>query len=52
MKLDSRIFLAGHRGMLGHALNKKLIEKGYKNIITINRSYLDLRIDSDVFDFF
>ena len=44
MKLDknSKIFLAGHKGMVGSAIQKKLIDLGFKNIITRNRKDLDL----------
>ena len=39
MKLNkkSKIFLAGHRGMVGSAIYKKLMENGYKNIISLNQ---------------
>ena len=36
-------FIAGHRGMVGSALCRKLISYGYKNILTVSRSELDLR---------
>jgi GDP-L-fucose synthase len=52
MKLDSRIFVAGHRGLVGSALVKKLKEFGYKNIITATKKELDLRDKSKVIDFF
>ena len=39
----SKIFIAGHKGMVGSAILKKFKSKGYKNIITINRKNLDLR---------
>ena len=44
MKLTkkTKIFLAGHKGMVGSAILKKLKENGYQNIITINRKQLDL----------
>ena len=38
----SRIFIAGHKGMVGSAIKRKLLEKGYKNLITIERKKLDL----------
>ena len=43
MKLtkSSKIFLAGHNGMVGSAIKRKLIEKGYKNILTKPRKELD-----------
>lgn len=44
MKLSkkTKIFLAGHKGMVGSAILKKLKDNGYKNIITRNRKQLDL----------
>ena len=35
MELNARIFVAGHRGMVGSAIVRKLTELGYTNIITI-----------------
>ena len=43
IKKNAKIFLAGHRGLLGSAIFRKLILKGYKNIITIDKRKLDLR---------
>jgi len=40
---NSKIFLAGHNGMVGSAIYRKLIQNGYKNIITENRKKLDLK---------
>ena len=34
---NSKIFVAGHNGLVGSAIVRKLKEKGYKNIITINK---------------
>jgi len=53
MKINkqSRIFLAGHNGMVGSAILKKLHENGYKNIITKNRKQLDLLNQSKTFKF-
>ena len=48
---DSKIFLAGHKGHLGLAIYKKLIEKGYKKIITEEKKRLDLLDQSKVFKF-
>ena len=39
---NAKIFLTGHNGMVGSAIFKKLIEKGYKNIITQNKVKLNL----------
>lgn len=38
----SKIFLAGHNGMVGSAILKTFLKKGYKNIFTINKNSLDL----------
>jgi GDP-L-fucose synthase len=52
MKKDSKIFVAGHRGLVGSAIVRNLKENGYTNIITKTRQELDLLNQSDVFDFF
>ncbi len=52
MKKSDKIFVAGHLGMVGSALVKKLNEKGYTNLILKKRSELDLMIQGDVNDFF
>ena len=43
IKYNSRIFIAGHKGLVGSAIYRKLKEKGYKNLITADRKKLDLR---------
>tara|TARA_Y100000591_G_C21843747_1_gene707352 strand:+ start:99 stop:1052 length:954 start_codon:yes stop_codon:yes gene_type:complete len=43
MKKKSRIFLAGHRGLVGSAVLRKLINNGYHNVITIDKNKIDLR---------
>jgi len=52
MKKDSKIFVAGHRGLVGSAIVRNLKENGYTNILTKTRQELDLLNQSDVFDFF
>ena len=42
IKNNSKIFLAGHRGLVGSAIKRKLYEAGYRNIITATRNLLDL----------
>ena len=49
---NSKIYVAGHKGLVGSAILKKLKEKKYKNIITIERKKLDLLNQNDVFKFF
>jgi len=51
-KKDSRIFLAGHRGMVGSAIERKLKLAGYKYIVTRERNELDLLSQSEVKHFF
>jgi GDP-L-fucose synthase len=50
--LDSKIFVAGHRGMVGSAIIRQLEASGYTNIITRTRSELDLTNQQAVVDFF
>ena len=38
----SKIFVAGHKGLVGSAILRILKEKGYSNILTINKKNLDL----------
>ena len=45
-------FVAGHKGMVGSALCRKLIKKGYSNVKTISRSEVDLRNKNKVDDWF
>ena len=46
-----KIFLAGHRGMVGSAIYKKLLENGYSKIITRTRKQLDLTDQRKTFKF-
>ena len=48
---STKIFLAGHNGLVGGAILKQLINRGYKNIITISKKKLDLRDQKKVFNF-
>jgi len=50
--LDSKIFVAGHRGMVGSAIVRQLEAIGYNNIITRTRSELDLVNQEVAADFF
>src|SRR5208337_1007441 len=52
MRIDSKIYIAGHTGLVGSSILRKLIEKGYNNIITKKHSELDLTIQSNVKFFF
>jgi GDP-L-fucose synthase len=48
MNFDSKIYLAGHDGMVGSAIMYELHSRGYNNIITRTLSELDLRCQEDV----
>jgi GDP-L-fucose synthase len=50
MNTDSKIYIAGHEGMVGSAILRELESKGYKNFITRSLSELDLRRQKDVED--
>ena len=52
MQLDSRIFVAGHRGLVGSAIVRELQARGYTQIITRSRDELDLRDMAAVEKFF
>ena len=51
MNQQSKIFVAGHRGMVGSALVRTLKNNGYNNLVKRTSSELDLAIQSDVSDF-
>lgn len=50
--LNQTIFVAGHRGMVGSAIVRKLQAKGYTNIVTATHAELDLCNQADVQQFF
>lgn len=52
MNKDSRIYIAGHRGMVGSAITRNLQSKGYKNLILRTSAELDLRDQKAVEEFF
>lgn len=52
MDINSKIFVAGHRGLVGSALIRHLDKNNYYNIVTKNKTQLDLRIQKDVDEFF
>jgi len=52
MKTTDKIYVAGHRGMVGSAIERKLKSEGFNNIITKTSSELDLRVQQNVNDFF
>ena len=52
INIDSKIFIAGHKGMLGSSILRILKKKGYKNLITVEKKSLDLRNQASVKNFF
>jgi len=52
MKKDSKIYVAGHRGLVGSAIMRKLQQEGYTNIITRTHKELDLTNQAQTQEFF
>ena len=52
MNQSDKIYIAGHRGMVGGAIKRKLESLGFHNIVTRSSSELDLRNQQNVFNFF
>ncbi|WP_207533665.1 GDP-L-fucose synthase [Desertivirga arenae] len=52
MEKNAKIYVAGHRGMVGSAIVRKLEREGFTNIITRGSKELDLRSQQAVADFF
>lgn len=52
MNLQDKIYIAGHRGMVGSAILRQLKDQGYTNFILKTSSELDLRNQQSVADFF
>ena len=52
MNKDSKIFVAGHRGLVGSAIVRRLKEEGYTKVITRTRQELDLMDQEAVESFF
>ncbi len=52
MELNSKIYIAGHRGMVGSAIQRRLEAAGYTNFVVRTSSALDLRNQQAVADFF
>lgn len=52
MDLQSKIYIAGHRGMVGSAILRNLQKKGFHNFVTRSSAELDLRNQQQVEDFF
>ena len=52
MKKTDKIYIAGHRGMVGSAILRRLQTEGFENFALADSSQLDLRNQSEVRDFF
>lgn len=52
MDKNSKIYIAGHRGLVGSAILRKLEKEGYNNLICKTSSELDLTVQKDVQNFF
>ncbi len=52
MELNGKIYIAGHRGMVGSAIHRKLVKEGFTNFVTRTSDTLDLRNQQQVVDFF
>src|SRR3954467_9135433 len=52
MDKQGKIYIAGHRGMVGSALHRKLQKEGFKNFVVRTSNELDLREQQQVKDFF
>jgi|SRR6185312_7235133 len=52
MEKNSKIYIAGHRGLAGSAIVRKLKEEGYQNLLLKTSAELDLRDQKAVKDFF
>ncbi|SHM79942.1 GDP-L-fucose synthase [Chitinophaga sp. CF418] len=52
MQLNDKIYIAGHRGMVGGAISRRLKTLGYENLVTRGSAELDLRSQADVNEFF
>ena len=52
MNKDDKIYVAGHKGLVGSSIVRKLKEEGYNNLLLRSKEELDLREQNDVKDFF
>ena len=50
--LDQRVFVAGHRGMVGAAITRELRRRGYEQVLTRSHAELDLENQNQVHRFF
>lgn len=52
MEKNAKIYIAGHRGMVGGAILRRLRQQGYESLLTRTSGELDLRVQADVFRWF
>ena len=52
MDINSKVYIAGHRGMVGSAIKRRLEAAGFTNFVTRTSAQLDLRNQQAVADFF
>lgn len=52
MDKQAKVYIAGHKGMVGSAIYRKLVKEGFTNFVTRSSSELDLRNQQQVNDFF
>tara|TARA_A100001015_G_C14569119_1_gene548396 strand:+ start:391 stop:630 length:240 start_codon:yes stop_codon:yes gene_type:complete len=52
MNLDDKIYIAGHKGLVGSAIVRELKQRGFENLLLRTRSELNLINQSDVNEFF
>jgi GDP-L-fucose synthase len=52
MNKTDKIFVAGHKGLVGSAIIKKLVSDGYNNILTVDKSIVDLKNQYNVNQWF
>lgn len=52
MNKNAKVYIAGHKGLVGSAIHRKLLKEGFNNIVTRSSAELDLREQQKVRDFF
>lgn len=52
MHTNDKIFVAGHKGLVGSAIVRSLREQGYRNLVLVTSKDLDLRDETTTLNFF
>lgn len=52
MNKNSRVFIAGHNGLVGSAVYRNFLKKGYKNLYVISKKKLNLKNSQEVYNYF